>query len=76
MEAECEEGFKLLPLGNGGVGKSSLIMRYVKDTFSQELSSSTIGFDYLRKARQSTNSAFNLGHGRPRKIQNYPQFVF
>ena len=41
-------GFKLVLLGDEGVGKSSLIVRYVKNHFSNEYIS-TLGVDFLTK---------------------------
>ena len=43
-----EYGFKLVLLGDEGVGKSSLIVRYVQDKFSGEYIS-TLGVEFLSK---------------------------
>ncbi|MHA1798742.1 MAG: Rab family GTPase [Candidatus Helarchaeota archaeon] len=43
-----EYGFKLVLLGDEGVGKSSLIVRYIKNKFLNEYIS-TIGVDFLTK---------------------------
>lgn len=39
---------KVLVVGNGGVGKSSLIRRFCKDTFTDQYKK-TIGVDFLEK---------------------------
>ncbi|KAA3680441.1 Ras-related protein Rab-18 [Paragonimus westermani] len=40
--------FKLLIIGDSGVGKSSLLLRYINDSFENQLSA-TIGVDYRVK---------------------------
>ncbi|TPP56001.1 Ras protein Rab-35 [Fasciola gigantica] len=40
--------FKLLIIGDSGVGKSSLLMRYINDSFDNRLSA-TIGVDFRIK---------------------------
>ena len=43
--------FKVILLGNSGVGKTCIINRYVKNMFN-ELSKSTIGVDCMNKLIQ------------------------
>ena len=42
--------FKLLLIGDAGVGKSSILLRFTDDTFDEHLQS-TIGVDFKVKAR-------------------------
>lgn len=52
---------KILVIGNAKCGKSSLIERYVNDSFSEEYNT-TIGADYRRKA-------FNIGNNTEARLQ-------
>ncbi len=55
--APCET-FKLLLMGDSGVGKSSILLRYVDDRFLQEeLQSATIGMDFKVKYVQLRTAA-------------------
>ena len=45
----CEENYKVLLVGDQGVGKSSLLLRYINNQF-KESTKSTIGVDYRSKA--------------------------
>lgn len=57
--------FKLVLLGESAVGKSSLVLRFVKGQF-HEYQESTIGGEYLRERRDLVLSkAFE---GRPRNL--------
>jgi len=48
-EEDLEISIKVLVVGDGGVGKSSMIQRYCKGTFTKEYKK-TIGVDFLEKA--------------------------
>eukprot|EP00049_Salpingoeca_infusionum_P018159 m.355991 g.355991 ORF g.355991 m.355991 type:complete len:225 (+) comp17411_c0_seq1:300-974(+) len=48
MADEIEHGVKVLIVGNGAVGKSSMIQRYCKGIFTQAYKK-TIGVDFLEK---------------------------
>lgn len=47
-EEDIEISIKLVIIGNGGVGKSSLIQRYCKGIFTKDYKK-TIGVDFLEK---------------------------
>ncbi len=48
MEHDIEFNVKVLIVGNGAVGKSSMIQRYCKGEFTQDYKK-TIGVDFLEK---------------------------
>ena len=48
MEEDIELAIKVLIVGNGAVGKSSMIQRYCKGVFTHEYKK-TIGVDFLEK---------------------------
>ena len=48
-EEDLEIAIKVLVVGNGGVGKSSLIQRYCKGSFTSGYKK-TIGVDFLEKS--------------------------
>lgn len=41
--------FKVILLGASGVGKTSIIKRYIDDTFEESLQKPSLGFDFLSK---------------------------
>ena len=45
---EAQESFKIITIGNSGVGKTSLLKRFVFDTFSDKVFS-TLGLEYTTK---------------------------
>ncbi|XP_068896267.1 ras-related protein Rab-23-like [Tenebrio molitor] len=47
-EEELEVALKVVIVGNGGVGKSSMIQRYCKGTFTKDYKK-TIGVDFLER---------------------------
>ena len=47
-EEDLEISIKVLVVGNGAVGKSSMIQRYCKGLFTKEYKK-TIGVDFLEK---------------------------
>lgn len=47
-EEDIEIAIKVLVVGNGAVGKSSMIQRYCKGLFTKEYKK-TIGVDFLEK---------------------------
>ncbi|XP_049634836.1 ras-related protein Rab-18-like [Suncus etruscus] len=48
MDEDLSTTLKILVLGEGGVGKSSLLLRFTDDTFDPELAA-TIGVDFQVK---------------------------
>lgn len=52
-------GFKIVLLGDPGVGKTSLVLRYVNDSFSEQYTK-TIGADFLVKSLDLFKSHFRL----------------
>jgi Ras-related protein Rab-23 len=50
VEEDFEQEMKVVVLGNGGVGKSSMIRRYCKGEYTDEYKK-TIGVDFLEKTR-------------------------
>ena len=49
MEEDFDRELKVLVIGNGGVGKTSMIRRFAKGMFTDEYKK-TIGVDFLEKA--------------------------
>lgn len=60
IEEDLEVAIKVVVVGNGAVGKSSLIQRYCKGSFTSEYKK-TIGVDFLEKQLQSViiNNSYN-----------------
>ena len=54
-----KEVLKVILLGNGGVGKSSLMRRYVNNVF-EEKTLHTIGVEFLNKDVDFNNKTFTL----------------
>lgn len=50
-EEELEVAIKVVVVGNGAVGKSSMIQRYCKGVFTREYKK-TIGVDFLERQIQ------------------------
>ena len=48
LEEELEVAIKVLVVGNGAVGKSSMIQRYCRGGFTQDYKK-TIGVDFLER---------------------------
>merc|ERR1719369_136578 len=48
VSVECDYSFKILLVGDSGVGKSCLLLRYTDDTYSESYTS-TIGLDFMMK---------------------------
>uniref|UniRef100_A0A8C2QDX0 Ras-related protein Rab-23 n=1 Tax=Cricetulus griseus TaxID=10029 RepID=A0A8C2QDX0_CRIGR len=51
MEEDMEVAIKMVVVGNGAVGKSSMIQRYCKDIFTKDYNK-TIGVDFLERQIQ------------------------
>ena len=49
QEEDFDRELKVLVIGNGGIGKTSMIRRFCKGTFTDEYKK-TIGVDFLEKA--------------------------
>lgn len=47
FNSECDLSFKLIVIGDAGVGKSALSLRATRNTFNSDYSS-TIGFEYFK----------------------------
>lgn len=50
VEEDFDREIKVVVLGNGGVGKTSMIRRFCKGVFTDEYKK-TIGVDFLEKAQ-------------------------
>lgn len=87
MEDESEyTEIKIVIIGNSGVGKTSMINRYLKKSFDEN-SSTTIGAMYLNKIvpkgdinyklQVSTNllTYLDMGYSRSGKVPNNRPFV-
>ncbi len=48
LEEDLEIAIKVVVVGNGGVGKSSMIQRFCKGVFTKDYKK-TIGVDFLEK---------------------------
>lgn len=48
IEEDIEVAIKVVVVGNGGVGKSSMIQRFCKGVFTKDYKK-TIGVDFLEK---------------------------
>ena len=51
LEEELEVAIKVVVVGNGAVGKSSMIQRYCKGEFTRDYKK-TIGVDFLERQLQ------------------------
>ena len=59
MSENCTHLFKIIIVGDSGVGKSSLLLRYSEDSYNNKLIS-TIGVDFKIKTLQINNKAIKL----------------
>ena len=57
-EYEANRNFKTIIIGKSGVGKSTLLLRYVEGEFNPQ--KPTIGIDYRFKKVNYENTSFNL----------------
>ena len=76
--------FKILLVGDTTVGKSSLLIRFIENTYQEEMTS-TIGVDFVSiknikklniedkayRIRRKKNKTPNMGYMWSRKVQNY-----
>jgi hypothetical protein len=65
MEARANFHFKLVLLGNAGVGKSCLVLRFVRDEFVPDMET-TIGAAFLTKSVQLEDANVKIEVGRTR----------
>ena len=59
MESENIPRIKLIFLGDVGVGKSSIMTRYLRDSFSENYQA-TIGLDFILRTIKIKNKEYNL----------------
>ena len=69
LNQEYDHLFKVLLLGDSGTGKSSLILRYIDDTFSSSLVSS-IGVDFKVKKKEIDGKIIKIQIVRNKNIIN------
>jgi Ras-related protein Rab-7A len=62
MSRRVKAFFKVVVLGNSGVGKSSLLHRYVREVFVGESFKSTIGADFLSKQITVVDESHHNNH--------------
>jgi Ras-related protein Rab-11A len=65
--------FKVVLIGDSGVGKSNLLSRFTRNEFNLE-SKSTIGVEFATRSIQvdgKNNKGTDMGHGRARAIPSY-----
>lgn len=55
----CKISFKMIVIGEQGVGKTSLILRYVKDVFSKDYKV-TVGFEFYSKVIKHEEEDLNI----------------
>lgn len=73
MNSEYDYLFKLLLIGNSGVGKSCLLLRFSDDTYTNDYIS-TIGVDFKIKTVEldgKTVKLPDLGHRGPRAFPHH-----
>ena len=60
MSTSPDFQFKILTLGDSGVGKTSIILRYTENTFSKNSQLSSLGVDYKTKIINTDNKSCKL----------------
>ena len=60
--------FKIITAGDGGVGKTTLLYRYVKGRFLTD-TKATLGVDFFWKAFESSEQQLNGGYGNQIELQ-------
>ena len=55
----CKLSFKVIVIGDQGVGKTSLIVRYIKDVFSKDYKV-TVGFEFYSKVVKHEEDDLNI----------------
>lgn len=55
----CKISFKVIVIGEQGVGKTSLIVRYIKDIFSKDYKV-TVGFEFYSKVVKCQDEDINV----------------
>ncbi|CAH8391229.1 unnamed protein product [Eruca vesicaria subsp. sativa] len=58
--------YKVVLIGDSGVGKSNLLSRFTRNEFSLE-SKSTIGVEFATRTIHVDDKIIKAGHRRPRK---------
>ena len=68
-EEDVEVAIKVVVVGNGAVGKSSMIQRYCKGIFTKDYKK-TIGVDFLERQIRLVEVWANVGEGNRTKSED------
>ena len=55
-----DESIKIVLIGNSGVGKTCIMIRYIKDSYSEQEGGSTVGASYFQKVVNIKGKGYHL----------------